>query len=358
MEIRMITIGICDDDPDFSKELYEIIHRIMVSVDDWESCIFSSKEEILQAIEEGCFDCQLLFMDIMMEHGMGMEVAKHICSRNLNTDIIFITASREHVFECYHYHAFAYLLKPASEADIEKELQRYLRQLPSARKFLPVSFMGVTQQIPISSILYIESSKRKLIIHTVGKLYYCYQKLADMEEELSENGFIRCHQSFLIAPDKISRISNNQIMIGSTPIPVSSRYRAAVRKQLASFSSTAAAKEYSARTSLNELQKDYGAIIGVRGGYLGAIIRIRPEEWISIGRDGDAADMVVNLPFVSRSHCSLLYHCSTAEYEIVDYSSNGTFVNEKKRLLPDETYLLKPGTELSFGNPDTVFKLG
>lgn len=356
----MLTIGICDDDSTFSGTLYEMINRVMFSIDDWESCIFSSKEEIIQTIEEGSFDCQLLFMDIMMENGMGMEVAQYICSKNINTDIIFITASREHVFECYHYHAFAYLLKPASESDIEKELQRYLNQIKYSPKFLSVTFMGITHQIPIPSILYIESNRRKLVIHTNSGLYYCYQKLGDMEERLRDNGFLRCHQSFLVARDKITQVINNQIIVENTSIPVSSRYRAIIKEQFtaATMEPEQNGSNVPKRASLNQLHKDYGAIVCVQGDYLGAIIHIRPEQKISIGRDGNSVDMIVNLPFVSRNHCSLIYHSDTAEYEIMDYSSNGTFVNGGKRLLPDEAYILKPGSELSFGSTETIFKLG
>ena len=45
------------------------------------------------------------------------------------------------------------------------------------------------------------------------------------------------------------------------------------------------------------------------------------------------------------------------EYEIVDFSNNGTYVNRDKRLLKEETYLLKSGSELCFGDKETVYRL-
>lgn len=68
-------------------------------------------------------------------------------------------------------------------------------------------------------------------------------------------------------------------------------------------------------------------------------------------------DMIINLPFVSRIHCTILYHCDTMEYEIVDLSNNGTFVNGNKRLLRDEIYLLKLGNEICFGDKETIYKV-
>ncbi len=354
----MITIGICDDDSIFSNTLYDIINRVMLSIDDWEPCIFHDKDEIIRTIDRGEFDCQLLFMDIMMQNGMGMQIAQHICNKQINTDIIFVTASKEHVFECYHYHAFAYLLKPISETDITNELQRYLKDLNYSPKYLPVSFMGVTHQVPISSIYYIESNRRKLTIYTSQGPYCCYQKLSDVEAVLKDFGFARCHQSYIVSLKKVTSFSNTQIIVNNTAIPVSSRYRSDIRSQFTSGTYEQIETELKKKASLNQLRKNHGAIICVQGEYLGSIVYIKPEEKILIGRDGSSVDMVVNLPFVSRNHCTLTYHSDTLEYEIIDYSSNGTFVNGGKRLLPDEPYILKTGSELSFGNMETIFKLG
>ena len=103
----MLTIGICDDDSVFSEHLYQIINHVMFPISDWKSRIFHTGSEVIEAIENGTFDCQLIFMDIMMGDGEGFQTAQYICKHKLNTDLIFVTASKEHVFECYHYHAFA-----------------------------------------------------------------------------------------------------------------------------------------------------------------------------------------------------------------------------------------------------------
>ena len=112
--------------------------------------------------------------------------------------------------------------------------------------------------------------------------------------------------------------------------------------------------------SLGINEGDKIGVIGVNGcgKSLGAIIRVKPEQCIRIGRDNTVADMIVNLPLVSRLHCEITYHADHREYEIIDYSSNGTFVNGDKRLLPKETYILKPGAEVCFGDRETIYKLG
>lgn len=275
----MITIGICDDDPVFSDRLYQIINHIMFPLGDWESRLFHSGKEIIHAIEAGTFDCQLLFMDIMLDNGTGIQTAQYICSHCLNTDLIFVTASKDHVFECYHYHAFAYLLKPITECDIAMELQRYLREYHYSPKYLTISFQGITHQIPIHSILYIESNLRKLTIHTQKATYYCYQKLNDIAETLKHDGFVRCHQSYLIAFDKVTGHTLTQLYIQNTAIPISNRYQTALKKLFADESPT---HHSETAASLSIMRKEYGALICTRGAYLGSIIRIKPEQKILI----------------------------------------------------------------------------
>lgn len=354
----MITIGICDNDPVFSDNLYHIISYVMSLSDDWNIRTFHSGKEVKEAIDNRTFNCQLLFMDILMDGGTGFETAQYICEHSSHTDLIFVTSSDKHIFECYHYHAFAYLLKPVSENDIVSELQRYLQNLNRSAKYLSVTYQGITHQIPISSILYIESNLRKIAIHTEQSTYYCYQKLNVIAEQLKDDGFVRCHQSYLFALNKVTNYSNVHVYIRDIQIPISNRYQAKLRELFAHSQLAGNIPLRAPSASLNQAQIGCGALICICGAYLGSIIRIRPEQEIIIGRDGTVADMVINLPYVSRRHCALTYHCDIMKYEVMDLSSNGTFIDGNKRLLKNETYLLKPGSEICFGDKKTVYKLG
>lgn len=354
----MITIGICDNDPVFIENLHNMIRQVMSSFTDWDILHFRSGGEIKEAIKNKTFNCQLLFMDILIDGGTGLKTAQYICEHISYTDLIFVTASDKHIYECYHYHAFAYLLKPVSESDIISELQRYLQNLSPSAKYLSITYQRLTHQIPIPSILYIESNLRKVAIHTPQTTYYCYQKLNDIAEQLKNDGFVRCHQSYLFALDKVTNYSNVHIYIQDIQIPISSRYQAEVRELLTKSRHTGMEQFSAPHTSLNQSQFDSGALICIQGVYLGSIIRIRPEQEIMIGRDGTVSDLIVNLPLVSRRHCTLTYHYDIMKYEVIDLSSNGTFIDGNKRLLKNETYLLKPGSEICFGDKETVYKLG
>ena len=365
----MITIGICDDDQIFIDQLYQILYDIMLPISDWNARIYHSGSEVIAAIINEDFDCNLLFTDIFMEDGNGLELAKYISEQKVDTDIIFVSNSKDYVFECYHYHTFAYLLKPLTKSDVGSEIRRYMEEMSLNTKCLNIPIRGANQKIPINTILYIESNKRKITIHTRKADYDYYEKLDVMENILKNEGFIRCHQSYLIPISRLeSYNSDNSVSLNGvvSTISVSRRYqpdiRALFEKPSTQISTTqtvaSSGGDCYLTSSLQQNQTKTGAFICIEGAYVGAIIRIKPEQRIRIGRDGEVSDMIVNLPFVSRLHCEVIYHAAQQEYEIIDFSRNGTFVNGDKRLVQNETYLLKPGTELSFGDKSTIYKLG
>lgn len=207
-------------------------------------------------------------------------------------------------------------------------------------RYLSISARGSNYRIPIDTILYIESDNRRLIIHTATEEYSCYETLNVMEQNLNESAFIRCHQSYLVATNQITGYDNQCITLRDTNvrIPVSRQHQKKIREFL-------------------QKSPSGGGLICTLGIYQGYIVRIKPEQRVFIGRSGSTADIVINLPMVSRIHCEITYHENSREYTIIDYSSNGTFINGNTRLVPKQAYILKPETELSFGDPLTKYTL-
>lgn len=221
----MITIGICDDDPQFIDNLYKILHEIMLPLSDWKARIYHCGSEVIAAITNEDFDCNLLFTDIFMENGSGLELAKYIFENRVDTDLIFVSNSKEYVFECYHYRTFAYLLKPLSPLDVKTEIQRYMEEMALNSKCLNISIRGINHRIPLNTILFIESNRRKVTIHTKTGDYDYYERLDLLEELLKKDGFIRCHQSYLISLARITAYNTTEIVIDDYTIPISRRHQ-------------------------------------------------------------------------------------------------------------------------------------
>lgn len=374
--MNMLKIGIYDMDSAVVQNLLGMLKEVLYQYADWEVQVFDDADRLIRAIDEEEFDCNLLFMDIFQKGDTGVQIVQYVEQRHVDTDIIFITASEEHVFECYRNHTFAYLLKPLKAIDINKEVQRYLKEIQVNPKCLNISNRGNITRIPLDTILYIESKYRKIIVHTMTEKYEYYEKLDVLEDVLKSDGFVRCHQSYLVSINRISMYKDAVLKVGEYAVPISRKYKKAVRESLSMHE--AACMDSSRMHSDGKEQKNRakryencyltsglfqnndtkGALVCVQGAYIGNIVRIVPEQSIIIGRDGTSADMVVNLPLVSRQHCTIIYHEKEDNYEVVDYSTNGTFVDGSFRMKCGDIYLLKPGATLSFGDKNTIYRLG
>lgn len=101
-----------------------------------------------------------------------------------------------------------------------------------------------------------------------------------------------------------------------------------------------------------------GVMVGLKGIYAGAEISFVNGEYIKLGRLADNHLVFEGQEKVSRNHCKIKWDSNTGKYTIVDYSSNGTFVNGAQDCLPQNLEIeMTPGTVIVLGDENNVFRL-
>ena len=204
----MIYIGICDDEKEYREKLHDIVSTALFRFDEMEFSHYDSGREVIEAIEADAFPCELLLLDIHMPEKDGLETAAYIRDHQIDVDIIFVTVSSEFVFDGYTFQAFSYLLKPLSRDRLSAELSRYM-QLRSA----------------CSKCLYVNIGRKRVpIFLDDSQSLSFYAKMGELEQTLSEDDFIRCHQSYLVNVRYIQSHTRTEIDIGGEIIPISRRY--------------------------------------------------------------------------------------------------------------------------------------
>ena len=73
--------------------------------------------------------------------------------------------------------------------------------------------------------MYIESLQRKINVHTIYDNIEYYYKLSDIEKELTENNFFRCHKSFLVNLHFVHSYTNNSIVLKNKEEIFLSKYK-------------------------------------------------------------------------------------------------------------------------------------
>ena len=341
-----------------TEYIEKIFSDVIGRYDTW-SLVEYTSESLKEALEQHKFDCKLLLFDVFESDEYVDDITDSLDKAGIDTDIIYITESKNKVMKCYQDHAYAYILKPLHDSDMKREISRYFKECNIKQRCLRITFGGVENYIPIDSIRYVESDHRKVTLYTQDEEYEYYSRLDDLEEELAGGHFMRCHQSYLVSVPYITDFSNNEIKIGDRSIPVSRKYKMRVQSALYQ-AELAGASESDAfvHGGIHKIAQAKGALICVKGEYIGKIVRLVPEKTVMVGRSGDTADVVVNLPMVSRQHCRITYHECEDYYEVCDCSVNGTFVNNHELLRRGDTYAVKPGTNIVFGDDRYMYRLG
>ncbi len=221
----ILNIAVCDDEKPVCEYLRDRITELLSRWDaDGNITVFNDGEPLAALYESSKASFDLIFLDITMNRCDGLSAARRIRAVDKNVMIVFVTASAEYVFSGYEVRAFRYILKPElmnGFASVFRECFNELTRSDGARYVFQNG--SETTSLPVREILYFESNKRKITLHTLsGEEYTFYGKLDDAELTLKKQDFVRCHQSFLINAAKILTLSPSEAVLeGGVNVPVS-----------------------------------------------------------------------------------------------------------------------------------------
>jgi two-component system LytT family response regulator len=231
---------IIDDEPNSSDLVFNLLTEYCSDVKILR--IASSVKEGFEAITE--LSPELVFLDVQMRDGTGFDLLNRF--KNINFNIIFITAHHEFALAALKRSAIDYLLKPLSPPDLVAAVKKAQRTISTGGWQLQLRTMLENISEPLQQ-------KQKIVLKTMERIYalnlneiirfhsegsYTEVYLSDgkkivvsrllkeFDELLSGSGFLRVHQSHLINTDFIffyGKTDNLITMKDNSRIPVSTR---------------------------------------------------------------------------------------------------------------------------------------
>ncbi len=231
----MLLIAVCDDLPSdrlYTKSLINDFCNRMnyeIYIIDFENGEALEKYYLNQEV---FFD--IIFLDIYMNGKNGIQTAKQIRKYDLDCKIIFTTTSTKHALESFEVFPYNYLTKPLSKSTFFPIFEKAIDATQKEKqKSLSIKVGSSIQKLFFKDILFIESSARTLSIHTIhAKIYSIVLKLDDIQKQIDDPRFIRCHQSYLVNMDYVSCVENYSFkMINDQAISIVQRNFAGIKKR-------------------------------------------------------------------------------------------------------------------------------
>lgn len=181
----------------------------------------------------------LVFLDIEMPEITGIDLLKSIKS---GPAIIFTTAYRDFALEAYELDVVDYLLKPIAFERFFKSISKYYQwkgknmldikeqgnSTQSEEAFIYVRSDRKIVKVILGEILFIESLKDYVKIHTEEQIIITKEKISNLEEKLPGDLFIRTHRSFLISTRNIKAFTAETIEIKNHEIPIGRTFKNSV----------------------------------------------------------------------------------------------------------------------------------
>lgn len=226
-----VAIAVVDDVASEARQLADMVRR-SPSVESPDVVELLSSEQLYDyAATERQLD--VLFVDVCLGQDSGIELVGRLQARGRVAQVVYVSGFDEAHTRVYQTPHASFVRKPLRQEDVDLALAQALARREAASPApLMLRHDHVVDVVRPQDVLYVESDRRHVIIHTRTETHRVYGKLSELLASLPAS-FVRCHQSYAINLDFVDRLSAEFVTLTSGEcIPVSRRWRASVREAL------------------------------------------------------------------------------------------------------------------------------
>lgn len=194
--MKLVILESNEDDRNFLIHLLEhYLHKKLIHYTLQE---FSNEKDMFETVKFQSEQLPCCLIHLSETEYDGFLVAKKIRKLNPDSIIIFTSSFGSHAILAYQMLAEGYLLKPVVKKQIEDTLDKCLNHLNYIYKKIRVRSEYMNMNIPLKNIMYIEVFNKTCVIHTIEKSVTSCIPLVELEKQLTNEGFLRCHKSYLV----------------------------------------------------------------------------------------------------------------------------------------------------------------
>lgn len=231
----MIRVGVVEDNAGYRREILDHLSRY--SEEHGLEFAISEYPDGKDLVDAYRPEYDVLLLDVEMPGLDGLEAARRVREVDPDVVIIFVTNMAQYAIKGYEVDALSYLVKPVPYYAFAQELERSIARLQRRQGASIMLTMGSTiARVATSDIIYVESVKHRITVHTLSGLYSFSGTLKAMEQELGEHDFFRSNSCYVVNLQHVARVEQQTcVMTGGDELQVSRPRRRAFLEALTDY---------------------------------------------------------------------------------------------------------------------------
>lgn len=203
----ILKIKVCEDEKEQQERINLLIKKYAdINCWDLEIDFFETDEDFWMHRDE---KADIVFLDIYLKNGNGIEIARKLRQLEDDCAIVFITSSRSHAIEGFELKAQHYITKPVSEEQVFEALKRCEQMVNEDGRSIRIPSGKLMITVRLKDIIYAEVFDKLCILHTVNEDVKIHMPLSQLEQELGGSPFLRCHRCSIINMNQVADYTND-----------------------------------------------------------------------------------------------------------------------------------------------------
>lgn len=229
----MLKIAICDDEITIVEQIRQYLEDIEKSANRQLEIVefYSGVKLVETAAEKGNFD--IIFLDIEMDIMNGIHTALKIREIDINVLLIYVSSHEGYYQQLFEVEPFRFIKKPINKKVFTDIFLKGIQRIEMKVRDFHFQYNKSIIKIPLKDIMYFDSERRTINIHTEDKIYTYYDKLDSVEKSVKNDNiiFIRIHKSYLVNYQYIKQWEYTQVTLyNGYTIQISEDRRKKIRK--------------------------------------------------------------------------------------------------------------------------------
>lgn len=216
----MIHLAIVDDDEKSRMTMRDYAERYQEEFQ--EKLKITTFADGADIADEYKAEYDIIILDIQMRFMDGMRAAELIRKMDSDVILIFITNMAQYALKGYEVQAMNYLLKPVTYFAFSQEIQKavgYIRE--RKKKYFFIRVENGMIRLASEDVLYLESKKHQIIIHTQKESYSTRDSMKNLEQTLSAYNYVRCNNCYLVNLAYVEGVVQNSVIVAGDELQIS-----------------------------------------------------------------------------------------------------------------------------------------